>query len=317
MSELMDPHPLSPRPCTATVPPETRPPRIVGFLCDWAVEAQGIVREDGTMRDVPNVTLIKVPCSGFVRPSWLEFALKNGAGAAFVCGCPIGDCFNRLGNNLMADRVNQMRRRLERQKIHPERIAMLCYGLHEKSRFVEAVRKLSNRVAVLLGAAPVREVISAMSLTSAAEDLEEKLLSLLFLPNPLRRVWRVIKYPQLFGPEFPKVIEILLEEVREIRRLNEHGKQPSQQEAVQDAIKLLGEISRGHPRNLTLDGAWALAEALQLILPQLGDEEYIGTLLIKEQVIDDGFRIRRNLGAILAMGAFGGANACPGRTSTS
>lgn len=124
-------------------------PRIVGFLCDWAVETQGILQEDGTMRDLPNVTLIKVPCSGFVRPSWLEFALKNGAGGAFVCGCPLGDCFNRLGNNLIADRVIQMRRRLERQKIHPDRVAMIYYGLHEKDQFVAAVREFSAHVAAL------------------------------------------------------------------------------------------------------------------------------------------------------------------------
>lgn len=124
-------------------------PRIVGFLCDWAVEAQEITQSDGTMRELPNVTLIKVPCSGFVRPSWLEFALKNGAGGAFVCGCPLGDCFNRLGNNLIGDRVVQMRRRLERQKIHPDRVAMIYFGLHEKAEFVTAVREFSNRIAAL------------------------------------------------------------------------------------------------------------------------------------------------------------------------
>jgi len=126
-----------------------RRPKIVGFLCDWAVSADGIVREDGTMRELPNVTLIKVPCSGFIRPSWLEFALKNGADGTFVCGCPLGDCFNRLGNNLIQDRVTQMRRRLERQKVQPDRIATIYYGLHEQAQFVAAVREFSDRVAQL------------------------------------------------------------------------------------------------------------------------------------------------------------------------
>lgn len=128
-----------------------RPPKIVGFLCDWAVSAEGITREDGTLRDLPNVTLIKVPCSGFIRPSWLEFALRNGAEGAFVCGCPLGDCFNRLGNNLIQDRVVQMRRRFERQKIHPDRVATIFYGLHNQAEFVAAVRAFSDRVAALPG----------------------------------------------------------------------------------------------------------------------------------------------------------------------
>ncbi len=126
-------------------------PKIVGFLCDWAVSPEGITREDGTMRDLPNVTLIRVPCSGFIRPAWLEFALRNGAAGAFVCGCPLGDCFNRLGNNLIGDRVAQMRRRLERQKIHPDRVATLFHGLHDQTEFVAAVRAFSDRVAGLPG----------------------------------------------------------------------------------------------------------------------------------------------------------------------
>jgi F420-non-reducing hydrogenase iron-sulfur subunit len=130
-------------------PATSRRPRIVGFLCDWAVSSEGLVREDGTMRDLPNVTLIKVPCSGFIRPSWLEFALRNGADGAFVCGCPLGDCFNRLGNNLIADRVVQMRRRLERQKIQPDRVGTIFFGLHEQTAFVAAVREFSDRVATL------------------------------------------------------------------------------------------------------------------------------------------------------------------------
>jgi F420-non-reducing hydrogenase iron-sulfur subunit len=126
-------------------------PKIVGFICDYAVATPGIVGEGGAMRDVPNVTLIQVPCSGFIRPAWLEFALRNGAEGAFVCGCPLGDCFNRLGNNLIGDRVAQMRRRLERQKIHPDRVATLYYGLHDQVEFIAAVRTFSDRVAGLPG----------------------------------------------------------------------------------------------------------------------------------------------------------------------
>jgi F420-non-reducing hydrogenase iron-sulfur subunit len=132
-----------------TTPGLNRAPRIVGFLCDWAVSSEGLVHENGAMRDLPNVTLIKVPCSGFVRPSWLEFALRNGADGAFVCGCPLGDCFNRLGNNLIADRVVQMRRRLERQKVQPDRVTTIFYGLHDQAQFVAAVREFSDRVAKL------------------------------------------------------------------------------------------------------------------------------------------------------------------------
>ncbi len=60
-----------------------------------------------------------------------------------------GDCFNRFGNNLIQDRVTQMRRRLERQKIQPDRVATIYYGLHEQQQFVAAVQEFSDRVAQL------------------------------------------------------------------------------------------------------------------------------------------------------------------------
>jgi F420-non-reducing hydrogenase iron-sulfur subunit len=158
-----------------TVPPAAgsgaaaggRRPRIIGFLCDWAVSAEGIVRDDGTMRDLPNVSLIKVPCSGFMRPSWLEFALRNGADGVFVCGCPLGDCFNRLGNNLIRDRVVQMRRRLERQKVQPDRVATIFYGLHDQAEFVRAVREFSEHVAALPAPVPARPRTPAAAGTPA------------------------------------------------------------------------------------------------------------------------------------------------------
>jgi coenzyme F420-reducing hydrogenase delta subunit len=136
---------------SGTVQPAGGRPRIVGFLCDFAVDVSAFAAADGTLRDLPNVKLIKVPCSGFVRPSWLEFALRNGAEGTFVCGCPLGDCFNRLGNNLIGDRVAQLRRRFERQRIHPDRIAAIYFGLHDHGAFLDAVRAFSDHVAGLPG----------------------------------------------------------------------------------------------------------------------------------------------------------------------
>lgn len=142
---------LTGAPATPQTAPSARGPKIVGFLCDWAVAADGLVGQDGTMRDLPSVTLIKIPCSGFTRPAWLEFALRSGAEGVFVCGCPLGDCFNRYGNNLIGDRVEQLRRRLERQRINPERIGAIFYRRDAQAEFVSAVRAFADKVAGLPG----------------------------------------------------------------------------------------------------------------------------------------------------------------------
>ncbi|MDR7435063.1 MAG: hydrogenase iron-sulfur subunit [Armatimonadota bacterium] len=114
--------------------------KVVGFVCDWSVDLKGALTEDGRLREVPNVYVMMIPCSGFIRPSWLEFALKNGADGVFVCGCPYGDCLNREGNFLIRNRIQQMRRRLQRQRIDPERVTMLAYGLHDREGFLLAIK---------------------------------------------------------------------------------------------------------------------------------------------------------------------------------
>lgn len=125
-------------------------PKIVGFVCDWSVELTPLLNGN-RLRDLPNVYVIRVPCSGFVRPGWLEDALNQGAAGVFVTGCPYGDCLNREGNFLMRDRVDQQQRRLQRRRIDPARLAMFAHGLHDRDAFMAEVRAFSDRLAAMAG----------------------------------------------------------------------------------------------------------------------------------------------------------------------
>lgn len=129
-----------------------RDPRVVGFVCDWAVATDGIADAAGRLLAHPSVVLIRIPCSGFIRPSWLEDALKAGAQGVFVVGCPYGDCLNREGNYLMQERIEQLHRRLQRRKVEPERLVMLAHGLHDREAFLaevgamlESLRRLGSQ----------------------------------------------------------------------------------------------------------------------------------------------------------------------------
>jgi len=123
-----------------------RAPRVIGFVCDWAVGTSAITDGDGRLRAHPSVVLIRVPCSGFIRPGWLEDTLKAGADGVFVVGCPYGDCLNREGNYLMRERMDQLQRRLQRRKVDPSRLAMLAHGLHDEAAFLAEVAALLNRL---------------------------------------------------------------------------------------------------------------------------------------------------------------------------
>ena len=57
--------------------------KVVGFVCDWSVDLHPLL--DGRrLRGVEGVHIVRVPCSGFVRPAWVEDALTAG-GQNFGC----------------------------------------------------------------------------------------------------------------------------------------------------------------------------------------------------------------------------------------
>jgi len=145
-------------------------PKVVGFVCDWSVDLRPLL-DGGRLRDLPTVRIIRVPCSGFVRPSWLEDALTRGADGVFVTGCPYGDCLNREGNFLMRDRIDQLQRRLVRRRIDPARLAMLAFGLHDGRAFLAAVQAFADRLASL-PAPPSRTARPTVAQPAHASDGE-------------------------------------------------------------------------------------------------------------------------------------------------
>jgi len=128
--------------------------KVVGFVCDWAVATEGLTDGAGRLAAHPSVRIVRVPCSGFMRPDWLEATLRAGADGAFVTGCPYGDCLNREGNYLMRDRVEQLARRLSRRRVDAARVAMLAHGLHDRGAFLADVASFLARLAALPAPAP-------------------------------------------------------------------------------------------------------------------------------------------------------------------
>lgn len=132
-------------------------PKVIGFICDWSVDLTPLL-DGGRLRELPNVRIIRVPCSGFIRPGWLEDALARGADGVFVTGCPYGDCLNREGNYLMRDRIDQLQRRLARRRVDAARLGMLAHGLHDGEAFLAEVRTFVERLRALQAPAPPRPV---------------------------------------------------------------------------------------------------------------------------------------------------------------
>jgi len=85
------------------------PPAIIGFVCEWAAQLDDYLDENGFLAMLPTVHIVKVPCSGFIKPAWVEESIAKGWDGAFVCGCAMVDCHYREGNIFLRDRMDASR----------------------------------------------------------------------------------------------------------------------------------------------------------------------------------------------------------------
>ncbi|MBF0152382.1 MAG: hydrogenase iron-sulfur subunit [Magnetococcales bacterium] len=71
--------------------------RILVFGCDHAARLELLI--------APGIEVISLPCIGMLPPSFLDYALHQGADGVVVTGCRSGDCYYRLGNKLVEERL--------------------------------------------------------------------------------------------------------------------------------------------------------------------------------------------------------------------
>ena len=88
--------------------------KVIVFGCDHGVRMKGL--------ELPGVAAISLPCTGALPPSFVDFALKNGADGVFLTGCRMGDCYHRPGNvwveqRLADERKPQLHRSVDRRRV--------------------------------------------------------------------------------------------------------------------------------------------------------------------------------------------------------
>ena len=88
---------------------------IMVFGCDYGADLKPC--------QAPNTGVLSLPCTGMLNPAFLDYALRRGADGVVVTGCRSGDCFYRLGNRLVEERLARTRaprlpKRTEAHRIH-------------------------------------------------------------------------------------------------------------------------------------------------------------------------------------------------------
>jgi coenzyme F420-reducing hydrogenase delta subunit len=65
---------------------ESIEPKLVAFLCNWCSYAGADLAGTSRMQYLPNVRIIRVPCSGRVDPLFVIKAFEMGADGVLVSG---------------------------------------------------------------------------------------------------------------------------------------------------------------------------------------------------------------------------------------
>lgn len=105
--------------------------KVLAFGCAHAVD----------MHELSNgeVTGIGLECTGMLPPSFVDFALRKGADGVFVTGCRMGDCYHRLGNQWMEQRLADERKPELHRKVDRDRVHFHLAAETDKKKLVQAV----------------------------------------------------------------------------------------------------------------------------------------------------------------------------------
>jgi len=88
--------------------------RIMVFGCDNAADI-GKLRNEG-------VAVMSLPCTAMLPPSFIEYALyENHADGVFITGCREGDCYHRMGDLWVRQRLSREREPRLRGRVDRDR----------------------------------------------------------------------------------------------------------------------------------------------------------------------------------------------------
>lgn len=116
-------------------------PVLLGFICSYSADLHKIINPaTSAIKDMPNVIAVTLPCAGMINPSWIEHALHTGADSVFVCGCQVGDCHYRLGNNWLEDRLLGHRLPILRHAVDKSRIRIFWHSALQTEDLLGKIR---------------------------------------------------------------------------------------------------------------------------------------------------------------------------------
>jgi F420-non-reducing hydrogenase iron-sulfur subunit len=124
-------------------------PLIIGFCCNWCSYAGADLAGVSRLQYPPNLRIIRVMCSGMVHPNMVINALTKGADGVMICGCHLGDCHYRSGNEKANSRADAIKLMLQDFGIEEDRFRLEWVSASEGPRFAQVVTEMTEKVKAL------------------------------------------------------------------------------------------------------------------------------------------------------------------------
>jgi F420-non-reducing hydrogenase iron-sulfur subunit len=138
---------------------EAREPKILAFLCNWCSYEGANLAGISRLQYPSNIRVIRVPCSGRIKPEFILKALQEGWDSVLVSGCHPGDCHYIQGNYLARRKFLMIKSLLEFVGMEEERVNFSWVSAGEGEKFSKVIQEVVERARKLPAENPVRKVL--------------------------------------------------------------------------------------------------------------------------------------------------------------
>jgi F420-non-reducing hydrogenase iron-sulfur subunit len=121
-------------------------PRILVFCCNWCSYAGADLAGVARLQMPADFRVLRVMCSGRVKPEYAFKALEQGIDGVFVLGCHIGDCHYLEGNHRAKKRFEVLSDMLGHLGLEPERVKIDWVSASEGAKFQEFITRFVETI---------------------------------------------------------------------------------------------------------------------------------------------------------------------------
>jgi len=121
-------------------------PKIIAFVCNWCTYAGADLAGTSRMKYLPNVRIIKLPCTGRIDTHFIIKAFEEGADGVLVSGCHPGDCHYTSGNYHARRRFAMFRELMDFLGLEMDRLQFSWVSAAEGAKWTQVVDDVIKKV---------------------------------------------------------------------------------------------------------------------------------------------------------------------------